>query len=134
MTAQWAPTYIGGGLFVPIGQRIRALRSERGWSQDELATKIGAAGAHQISRYENGKITPATDTVVRLAEAFDVSIDYLLVDDAPRRPLHVPDRGLADRLSVELAQLPDNERDSVLLFVEALQAKNKLKTLAADLT
>jgi len=92
------------------------------------------APAHQISRYENGKITPATDTIVRLAEVFDISIDYLLVDEAPRRPLYVPDRGLADRLTVELTQLPDNERDSVLLFVEALLAKNKLRTLAADLT
>jgi transcriptional regulator with XRE-family HTH domain len=134
MTAQWAPEYIGGGLFVPIGERLKALRQERGWSQEELANKISAAGAHQISRYENGKITPATETVVRLAEVFDVSIDYLLVDDAPRRPLHVPDRGLADRLSVELTGLPDNERDSVLLFVEALQAKRRLKTLAADLS
>ena len=77
MAAQWAPEDIPGGPFVPIGERIRALRSERGWSQDELATKISAAGAHQISRYENGKITPATETVVRLAEVFDVSIDYL---------------------------------------------------------
>ncbi len=119
---------------MPIGQRIRALRSERGWSQDELATKIGAAGAHQISRYENEKITPGTDTIVHLAEVFDISIDYLLVDDSPRRPLRVADHGLADRLSTELAQLPDNERDSVLLFVEALLAKNKLKSLAADLT
>lgn len=118
---------------VPIGERIRALRSERGWSQEELATKISAAGAHQISRYENAKITPATDTVVRLAEIFDVSIDYLLLDSAPRRPLHVPDRGLADRLSVELAELNESERDSVLLFVEALQAKARLKTLAAGL-
>jgi transcriptional regulator with XRE-family HTH domain len=134
MAAQWAPEDIPGGPFVPIGERIRALRSERGWSQDELATKISAAGAHQISRYENGKITPATKTVVRLAEIFDVSIDYLLVDEAPRRPLHIPDRGLADRLSVELADLSDTERDSVLLFVEALQAKNRLKALVAGLS
>src|ERR1700691_3298799 len=100
MTSEWVSEYIGGGLFVPIGERIKALRSERGWSQDELSTKISAAGAHQISRYENGKIMPATETVVRLAEVFDVSIDYLLVEDSPRRPLHVPDRGLADRLSI----------------------------------
>lgn len=54
MTAQWAPEYTGGGLFVPIGERIKALRSERGWSQDELSTKISAAGAHQISRVNAG--------------------------------------------------------------------------------
>ena len=71
---------------------------------------------------------------MRLAEIFDVSIDYLLVDEAPRRPLRTPDRGLADRLSVELADLSDTERDSVLLFVEALQAKNRLKALVAGLS
>jgi hypothetical protein len=44
--------------------------------------------------------------VVRIAEAFNVSIDYLLVEDAPRRPLHVADLGLASRLSVVYWSVP----------------------------
>jgi transcriptional regulator with XRE-family HTH domain len=71
------------GLPVPLGDRLRTLRKERGWNQDDLAQASGAAGAHQISRYEAGKITPNTDTMIRIAETFNVSLDYLLIDTAP---------------------------------------------------
>jgi len=68
-----------------LRERVHALRKEHGWSQGELAEKVGADPA-QISRYENGRITPSADVVVRIAEVFDVSTDYLLVDDAPADP------------------------------------------------
>jgi len=40
-------------------------------------------GPDQLSRYENGSITPSADAVVKLVEVFDVSTDYLLVEDQP---------------------------------------------------
>jgi transcriptional regulator with XRE-family HTH domain len=42
----------------------------------DLAAKIGT-DAGQISRYENGRMSPSADAVVRLAEILDVSTDYL---------------------------------------------------------
>ena len=45
--------------------------------------------ARQISRYENGRITPSLDALVRIAEVLDISLDYLVIENAPRRPLHV---------------------------------------------
>ena len=69
-----------------LGDRIRQLRKEHGWSQAELGHKIDADPA-AISRYEGGRITPSADALVRLAETFDVSLDHLLIDDIPRRPL-----------------------------------------------
>jgi transcriptional regulator with XRE-family HTH domain len=65
------------------------LRKEHSWSQGELAERVGGDPA-QISRYENGRITPSADAVVKLAEVFDVSTDYLLVEDSPRRPSEEP--------------------------------------------
>ncbi len=65
-----------------LGERIKILRKEHGWSQADLATRLNA-DAGQISRYENGKITPSVEAVLRLADIFDVSCDYLLLDDAP---------------------------------------------------
>jgi transcriptional regulator with XRE-family HTH domain len=50
-----------------LRERVRQRREERAWSQGELAERIGA-GPAQISRYENGKITPSADAVIRLAE------------------------------------------------------------------
>ena len=62
---------------MPLPDQIKVLRKEHGWSQADLATRVGG-DAGQISRYENGKITPSVDVVVRLAEIFDVNTDYLL--------------------------------------------------------
>lgn len=59
---------------MPLGETIKALRKERGWSQSELAARVGG-DAGQISRYENGKISPSVDVVVKLAETLDVATD-----------------------------------------------------------
>lgn len=53
---------------------------------DNPGPKPGASAPTQISRYENGKITPSIDAVVSLTDIFDVSTDYLLLDDAPDEP------------------------------------------------
>lgn len=82
---------------MPLGNRIKLLRKEKGCSQDELAKQMGA-DARQISRYETGKITPSAEALIKLAEVFDVSIDYLLVEGAVRRPLRLDDADLVERL------------------------------------
>jgi len=86
MPAQWGWRDDQGGLDMPLGERVKELRKERGWSQGELADKVGT-DARQISRYENGRITPSLDVVARLAEVFNISLDYLVVEGAQRRPL-----------------------------------------------
>jgi len=64
-----------GALEVPtwtsLGQRIRDLRHERGWSQAELALRIGVH-AESISRWELGKETPHLGSLARIALAIDV--------------------------------------------------------------
>ncbi len=114
-----------------LGERIRELRKERGWSQGELGTSIGA-DAQQVSRYENGRITPSAEVIVKIAETFDVSLDYLLVESAVRRPLHVADEGLISRLG-DLQDLSEEDRGVLFHMVDALRAKNRFKSLAADL-
>lgn len=111
-----------------LAERVKLLRTELGWSQGELATKIGADAA-QISRYENGRITPSADAIVRLAEAFDVSCDYLLVEDAPRRRFRTPEDALGEHLA-SLAELSDEDLELVLRFIDALVTKTRLRTLA----
>jgi len=115
-----------------LADRVKKLRSERGWSQGELGERIGADPA-QISRYENGHIAPSADAIIRLAEALEVSCDYLLVDDAPRRPFRSPEDGLGDRLA-NLAELGDHDRELVLSFIDALVTKTRLKALAGGVS
>src|SRR5271165_1286089 len=116
--AQWGWSDDFGGHDMPLGERVKELRKERGWSQSELAEKVGT-DARQISRYENGRITPSLDVVARLAEVFNISLDYLVVEGAERRPLHVQDHGLGERLAL-LSELTDEDRAALLNVLDAL--------------
>jgi transcriptional regulator with XRE-family HTH domain len=123
--AQWARTDHEGQA-MPIGERIKELRGKHRWSQADLATKIGGADAGQISRYENGHIAPSADAIVRLAEALDVSCDYLLlVDDAPRRPFRAPEHVLGEHLA-GFDELTDEDLHA-LYMLDALVANNRVK-------
>lgn len=116
---------------MPLGERIRQLRKETGWSQAELADKIGV-DAGRVSRYEAGRITPSADALIRLAQVLNVSIDHLLIDDIPRRPLHAAEDVLGDRLAA-LGELADEDLTLVLSFIDALVTKNRLKALAGGI-
>lgn len=54
-----------------IGENIKRLRIENGWSQSELATKIGKSRA-AISQYESGETTPRMGVIENLASVFGV--------------------------------------------------------------
>ena len=57
--------------------RLRELRKERKITQIELQMQTGIEQA-LISKYETGERVPPTETLVVLADFFDISIDYLL--------------------------------------------------------
>jgi transcriptional regulator with XRE-family HTH domain len=129
--AEWVPDDHSSGPLMPLGDRIKELRTELGLSQAELAQRVGSTDARQISRYENGRITPSVDAIARLAQALDVSLDYLVFDDMPRRPLHVDDHGLAERLAA-LAELNPEDRASLLSVLDALLTRTRVRALAHD--
>jgi transcriptional regulator with XRE-family HTH domain len=60
------------------GERIRALRSERGLSVTDLALIIGKDKS-AVSRWETGDVTNLTSNpLLKMSEYFNVSIDYIL--------------------------------------------------------
>lgn len=59
------------------GDRIRLKREERGWSQRELSRRAGI-GLNQVGRYESEEIDPSANHLKAIAEALEVSVDYLL--------------------------------------------------------
>ena len=61
-----------------FGIRIALLRAANGWSQAELARRIGVS-ASAVGMYEQGRREPSLDLVVRLAQEFGVTTDYLLM-------------------------------------------------------
>ena len=60
-----------------IGQRIRARRVARIWSQDVLADLCGVT-KNDVSRWETGKHLPSAEAVRTLANALDITTDWLL--------------------------------------------------------
>ena len=64
-----------------FGERIRELRTQKGLTQPQLADSIGVS-VRTIKRYEFGTNLPKTrETYQKLAEFFDVNINYLLAED-----------------------------------------------------
>jgi Predicted transcriptional regulators len=57
--------------------KIKQLRIDRGWTQDDLGTKLNVKRA-AISKYESGKIPLTGETLKLLSDIFDVSTDYIL--------------------------------------------------------
>lgn len=57
--------------------RLRALRKQRGFSQTEVGNQIGIAQA-LLSKYENGLRLPPTEALIKLADFYGVSVDYIL--------------------------------------------------------
>jgi len=65
--------------------RLKELRKEKGISQLKLAMDINT-NQNTISRYETGEREPGINELIKLANYFDVSIDYLLEQtDNPKR-------------------------------------------------
>lgn len=59
-----------------IGNKRSDLRKEKGLSRDVLGKLVGTSGA-VISRYERKEITPSIDVAKKMADALEVSLDYL---------------------------------------------------------
>lgn len=91
-----------------LGTRIQELRSAFGWSQVELAKRLGVA-KQTVSNWENENIQPSIEMLVRLARLFNVTTDYLLGLDA------IP------RLNVE--ELPANVVAHLSQLIEDYRAK-----------
>jgi transcriptional regulator with XRE-family HTH domain len=130
VSAQWP--VMADATALPLGERLKQLRRELGWSQADLAAKIGA-DAGQISRYENGHMTPSAEAVAKLAEVLDVSADYLLIDSSTRRSLRSPENVLGDHLAL-VAELGEDELAVVRSVIDGLVAKKRLRTLAGGLS
>lgn len=69
-----------------LGEKIAQLRRKNGWSQEELADKMGVS-RQAVSKWESGQTMPDLERILRLSSLFGVTIDYLLKDgEAPERP------------------------------------------------
>ncbi|MDY4954683.1 MAG: helix-turn-helix transcriptional regulator [Candidatus Onthomonas sp.] len=63
-----------------LADKITMLRKRSGWSQEELAERLGVS-RQAVSKWESGTSLPDLDRIIKMSELFCVSTDYLLKDE-----------------------------------------------------
>ncbi|NJN66146.1 MAG: helix-turn-helix transcriptional regulator [Chloroflexaceae bacterium] len=66
-----------------LGKKLRMLRRKRNLTQRDVAKAVGLAAQVHMSYLESGRKEPSIDLLLRIADFFGVSTDYLLRDDIP---------------------------------------------------
>ena len=62
---------------IKTAERLIQLRKEHGFSQEELAAKLGVS-RQAVSKWERGEASPDTDNLIALAKLYQISLDELL--------------------------------------------------------
>lgn len=99
-----------------LSERIKELRSQRGWSQDRLAEKVGVSRP-SVTQWESGVTKNIkNETLVGLAAAFDMSVDELLTG---HRSIREP-----------AAAYFSNDEEELLSRYRSLSADDRIRVLA----
>ena len=69
-----------------IGEKIRNRRMELGWSQRDLASKMGYTNNSTIAKIEQGKVDVTQSRVIQFSKVLGVSIAYLMDWDNAKKP------------------------------------------------
>ena len=98
-------------------EKIKNLRVHSGMSQVQLAERLGITKS-AVNAWESGTNSPSLSYIIKLAQVFGVSTDYLL--------------GVNERLTIDITNLDELQKQAVTLMIklferdnEALTAKNK---------
>lgn len=105
-----------------LGAHINSLRKAKKLSQGELGKKVGTSG-DIIGRYERGEVTPSIDVAAKIADALEVSLDFLIgkVDQEV-------DQHLLKRI-IEVQQMKEDDKEHILYTLDALIKNVKLNSI-----
>ena len=79
-----------------IGTRVRDVRRQRGWTQDEFARRVGVSRS-AVAQWETGRAGQVTGNLTRIAEVLGVGVEYLTFGNDKRAPGQV---GQGDELAL----------------------------------
>lgn len=107
-----------------LADRLKEIRKENNLTQSELG-KILGVGKTTISMYENGNSTPNDEIKLKIAEDFDVSLDYLLGKTDIRNYTDDPTITIALHSDTDYDDLPDEAKKEINGFIEYVKQKYK---------
>lgn len=100
-----------------LGSRLRALRKGKRINQSTLGKILGVSKV-SVSGYENGTREPDITSLIKLADYFNVTVDYLInrnkLDINKNQPIMIFD---SDKLT-------DNDLNEIMLFIEFKKNQN----------
>ncbi|MCI8546518.1 MAG: helix-turn-helix transcriptional regulator [Clostridia bacterium] len=106
--------------------RIKSLREEFGYTQQELANKLDGAKS-TIAMYENETRKPSLDILVKLSEIFNCSIDYILCKSNVRNSVEIQID--TDKINIGLSandyeNITDNQKKQIEEFAKFVLKDN----------
>ena len=100
-----------------VGERIRLVRRERGWTQDELAVAVGVSRS-AVAQWETGRSGQLSANLSRIAGALGTGVEFLLHGDDKVAPLKA-NRG--DELALLRLYRECEPKDQQMLLQMALR-------------
>ena len=64
-----------------MNNRLRVLRAERGWSQADLAERLGVS-RQSVNALETGKYDPSLPLAFKIARLFEAPVEAIFIDPA----------------------------------------------------
>lgn len=113
-----------------LGQKIREIRKAKGWTQKELAERLGMTTA-QISRWEHDHVTPRVKNLQDLAGVFEISEDdFQDLRPAPPIQMFNEDPELLE-IVTQLNTLSGDQRKAVKMVIQSMVTCRRLQDLAS---
>lgn len=106
-----------------FAERLKKLRSEKNMVQKDIA-KVLNITTSAYGFYEQGKRTPDQETLIKLADFFDVSIDYLL-GKTDIRNYAINEPTVALHSDNDYDDLPQEAKDEINNFIDYIRSKYK---------
>ncbi len=97
-----------------VGRRIREYREKAGYSQEDVAEKIGLS-VTGVSNIERGRNYPKMDVFIKIANVLGVSADLLLYD-----VIDASQTAKESELSQMLQNVTDNKRKQICRMIEVM--------------
>lgn len=93
---------------VDFGEKLKNLRTQSGMTQKQLAERLGITKS-VVSYYELQERYPSPEILIRLAEIFHTSTDYLL--------------GIEHERMIDISDLPEKDVATILTLIDSLKNK-----------
>lgn len=112
-----------------LGERLKRLRQEKNWTQAELADQL-KIHQKQLSGYERDVHVPSTEVLMKIADLFNVSLDYLAFDKASEnKRFQLGDRDLMVKFE-EIDKLSEKDKTTIKAILDTFILKHRFQQLA----